>query len=168
MAWLRIIIFFLHGCARSCNLSCLDPFLSYLLIPEERKNHLVWAGIEPRSSCVFCSLASALTTRPCLLGQIQHRWCDLASHKQGRERERKKEWERERDDNQIMSYSSSSQFHSNKKSKKTSVCWWRGGWSTQTRSSSSSGSESRDIRRGWRRQPSEWENWKRVGQLKFL
>ena len=43
--------YFLHGYARSCNLSCLDPFYSYHLIPEERKNLLVWAGIEPRSSC---------------------------------------------------------------------------------------------------------------------
>ena len=71
MAWLRIIyIYFLHGSARSCNLSCLDPFFSYLLIPEERKNHLVWAGIEPRSSCVIWSQATALTTRPCLLGLL--------------------------------------------------------------------------------------------------
>ena len=44
-------IFFLHGCARACKSSCLDPFNSYLLIPEERRKHLDWAGIEPRSSC---------------------------------------------------------------------------------------------------------------------
>ena len=37
MAWLGIIFFFLHGYARACNSSCLDPFNSYLLIPEERR-----------------------------------------------------------------------------------------------------------------------------------
>ena len=30
-------IFFLHGYATACNSSCLDPFDSYLLIPEERE-----------------------------------------------------------------------------------------------------------------------------------
>ena len=30
-------IFFLHGYARACNSSCLGPFNSYLLIPEERR-----------------------------------------------------------------------------------------------------------------------------------
>ena len=43
--------YFLHVNARSCNLSCLKPFYSYLLISKERKNTLVLAGIEPRSSC---------------------------------------------------------------------------------------------------------------------
>ena len=38
MAWLGIIvIFFLHGYTRACKSSCLDPFNSYLLIPEERR-----------------------------------------------------------------------------------------------------------------------------------
>ena len=31
--------FYIHGYARSRNLSYLDPFNSYLLLPEERKNH---------------------------------------------------------------------------------------------------------------------------------
>ena len=30
--------FYLHGYGRSCNLSCLDPFYSYHLIPEGSKN----------------------------------------------------------------------------------------------------------------------------------
>ena len=38
MAWLRIIIIYLHGYSRAHNLSCLYPFCSYLLIPEEKKN----------------------------------------------------------------------------------------------------------------------------------
>ena len=40
MAWLGIIIiiiFYLHGYARSLNLSFLDPFYSDLLVPEERR-----------------------------------------------------------------------------------------------------------------------------------
>ena len=70
----KIYFYFLHGYARSCNLSCLGPFFSHLLIPEERKNHLVWAEIQPRSTCVICSQATALTTRPCLLGQAYLSW----------------------------------------------------------------------------------------------
>ena len=42
--------FLLYGYARSCNWSCLDPFISYLLCPR-RKTIWSWAGIEPRSSC---------------------------------------------------------------------------------------------------------------------
>ena len=46
MAWLGIIIdCFLHRFASSRNLSCLDPFYSYLLIPEERRN-TVWSELE--------------------------------------------------------------------------------------------------------------------------
>ena len=40
-AMARNYYFNLHGFARSCNLSCLDQFYSYLLITKERKNHLV-------------------------------------------------------------------------------------------------------------------------------
>ena len=39
MAWLRI--FFYVDTQEHAILSCLDPFYSYLLIPEERKNYLV-------------------------------------------------------------------------------------------------------------------------------
>ena len=31
------LFIFLHGYAKACNSSCLDPFNSYLLIPEERR-----------------------------------------------------------------------------------------------------------------------------------
>ena len=37
VAWLGIIILYLHGYTRACNLSCLDPFHSYLLKPKERR-----------------------------------------------------------------------------------------------------------------------------------
>ena len=47
MAWQR----FFSTWICKINLSCMDPFCSYLLIPKERKNHFVRVGIEPRSSC---------------------------------------------------------------------------------------------------------------------
>ena len=65
MGWLGIIIFYLHGYARSCNLSCLDPFYSYLLIPEEKKN--IWSELKSNPG-PLASQATALTTRPWLLG----------------------------------------------------------------------------------------------------
>ena len=51
----------------SRNLSC--PFIPTSNARGEKKNHLVWAGIEPRSLCFNCSQATALTTRPCLFGR---------------------------------------------------------------------------------------------------
>ena len=46
VAWLGIILllFYLHGLARSHNLSRLDPFYSYLLIPKERKH--IWFELD--------------------------------------------------------------------------------------------------------------------------
>ena len=54
----------LHGHARSRNLSWLDPFYSYLLIPEERKN--IWSELESNSG-PLASQSTSLTTRPWLL-----------------------------------------------------------------------------------------------------
>ena len=62
MVWLGIILFFLHEYTRSCNLSCLDPFISLLICPR-RKTIWSWAGIEPRSSC-FTSNRSNHQTMP--------------------------------------------------------------------------------------------------------
>ena len=64
MAWLGII-FHLDGYVRAGNSSCLDPFYSYLLIPEEKK--IIWSELES-SPLTSSSQASALTTRPWLLG----------------------------------------------------------------------------------------------------
>ena len=55
------------GYARSCNLSCLDPFHSYLLIPEEKKNILSELELNPGP---LASQATSLTTRPWLLGLL--------------------------------------------------------------------------------------------------
>ena len=68
MTWLGIILLFvyLHEYARSRNLSCLDPFCSYLLIPEERKN--IWSELESNPGPLALQ-ATALTNRPWLLGQ---------------------------------------------------------------------------------------------------
>ena len=44
----------------------LDPFYSYLLTPEERKT--IWSELESNPG-PFASQATALTTRPWLLGQ---------------------------------------------------------------------------------------------------
>ena len=71
MAWLRI--FFLHGYARSCNLSCLDPFISYLLCPR-RKTIGLELELNPGP---LASQATALTTRPLLLGRQSSR-CTVA------------------------------------------------------------------------------------------
>ena len=60
--------YYLHGYARSCNFLCLDPFCSYLLIPEEKEN--IWSELES-DPCPFASQATALTTRPWLLGLIR-------------------------------------------------------------------------------------------------
>ena len=57
MAWLRIINNFYTWIRKIMHF--------YHLIPEERQNLFVWAGIEPRSCS---SQATALTTRPWLLG----------------------------------------------------------------------------------------------------
>ena len=58
---------FLLGYARSFNLSCQHPFYFYLLIPEERKN--IWSELESNPGAL-ASQATALTTRPWLLGQV--------------------------------------------------------------------------------------------------
>ena len=63
--------FYLHGYARSRNLSCLDQFNTYLLIPEERKN--IWSELEPNPG-PLASQATALTTRPWLLGLFKGLW----------------------------------------------------------------------------------------------
>ena len=65
MAWLRI--FFIHEYSRSCNSSCLDPFYSYHLIPEERKTF--WSELESNPG-PLASQGTALTIRPWLLGQV--------------------------------------------------------------------------------------------------
>ena len=63
MAWLGIIIIlYLHGYARSRNLSCLDPVYSYLLIPEERRKTFD-LSIESNPG-PLASQATALTTGP--------------------------------------------------------------------------------------------------------
>ena len=59
--------FCLHGYARSHNLSCLDPFYSYLLIPKENK--IIWSELESNPGPLV-EQATALTTRPWLLGQV--------------------------------------------------------------------------------------------------
>ena len=63
----RNYYFNLHGYARSCNLSCLDPFHSYLLYPRRRKN--IWSELESNSGHL-ASQVTALTTRPWLLGSV--------------------------------------------------------------------------------------------------
>ena len=57
----HIIIFYLHGYARSRNLSCLDPFLFLPPIPEGRKN--IWSELESNPG-PHASQATTLTTRP--------------------------------------------------------------------------------------------------------
>ena len=72
MGWLGIIIFLLDGYARAYNLSCLDPFYSYLLIPEEKNN--IWSELESNPGpLASCTQATALTTRPWLLGRLRPR-----------------------------------------------------------------------------------------------
>ena len=67
MAWLGIIIFFIYMDTQDhAILLCLDPFYYYLLIPEERKN--IWSELELNPG-PLATQASALTTRPWLLGQ---------------------------------------------------------------------------------------------------
>ena len=69
MAWLGII-FHLDGYARARNSWCLDPFYSYLLIPEEKKN--IWFELESNPGPLSSqSQATALTTRPWLLGHVR-------------------------------------------------------------------------------------------------
>ena len=66
MAWLGII-FHLDGYVRAQNSSCLDPFYSYLLIPEEKMN--VWSELELNPGPLASrSQATALTTGPWLFG----------------------------------------------------------------------------------------------------
>ena len=48
--------------------SCLDPFYSYLLIPEEKKN--IWSELELNPG-PLASQATTLTTRPWLLGHLE-------------------------------------------------------------------------------------------------
>ena len=68
MAWLEII-FHLDGYARARYLLCLDPFYSYLFIPEEKKN--IWPELESNPGHLAShSQATALTTRPWLLGLL--------------------------------------------------------------------------------------------------
>ena len=75
----RNYYFYLHGYARSRNLSCLDPFSSNLLIPKEKKN--IWSELESNPG-PLASQATALTTRPWLLGQQA---CFLLSSLRARE-----------------------------------------------------------------------------------
>ena len=62
-----ILFYYLHGCARSRNLSCVDPFYSYLLILKERKN--IWSELESNPG-PLATQATTLTTRPWLLGLV--------------------------------------------------------------------------------------------------
>ena len=58
----------LDGYARACNSLCLDPFYSYLLIPEEKKN--IWSELESKPGpLAFLTQVTALITRPWLLRQ---------------------------------------------------------------------------------------------------
>ena len=67
-------IFNLPWYARITQFIVSGSIYSYLLCRRrEEKNHLVWAGIKPRSSCFNNPHATTLTTRPCLLGQAKPR-----------------------------------------------------------------------------------------------
>ena len=57
--------YFLHGYARACDSSCLDPFNSYLR--GEKKN--IWTELESNPGPP-ASQATTLTTRPWLLGHL--------------------------------------------------------------------------------------------------
>ena len=63
-----IIIFYLYGYARSCNLLCVDPLYSYLLIPEERRK-TIWSELESNLS-PLSSQETVLTS----LGNIMDQW----------------------------------------------------------------------------------------------
>ena len=73
----RNVFFYLHGYARSRNLLCLDPFYSYLLIPEKRKT--IWSELELNPG-PFASPEAAQTTRPRFFGlthqgfKLCHNW----------------------------------------------------------------------------------------------
>ena len=63
----RNYYFYLHWYARSRNLSCLDPFCSFLLICEDKKN--IWSElelnpIEPRSLCFTSDRSNHQTMAP--------------------------------------------------------------------------------------------------------
>ena len=67
MAQLGIFLsFYLHGYAKSHNLSSLDPFIFPALLTEKRKT--IWSELES-NPVPHASQATDLTTRPCLLGQ---------------------------------------------------------------------------------------------------
>ena len=70
MAWLGIIFLYLNGFARSRNLSCLDPFNFLTSYARGEKPFGLELELNPRS---LASQATALTTRPCLLGRVQYR-----------------------------------------------------------------------------------------------
>ena len=55
---------YLHRYGRSRNLSCLDPFIFPSFYAREEKNHLVWAGIKPRSCCLTSNCSNQLTMPP--------------------------------------------------------------------------------------------------------
>ena len=67
MAWFGIIFLYLHGYTRSHNSSCLDPFN----LPTSYARGEEPFGLELESyPGPLASQAAALTTRPCLLGQM--------------------------------------------------------------------------------------------------
>ena len=72
-----IFLYFIYLDMQESNLWCLDPLIPTSYAWGEKKNHSVWAGIEPRSLCFICSQSTALTTRPCLFGLEERCWNSL-------------------------------------------------------------------------------------------
>ena len=68
MAWLGIG-FELHGCARSRNLSRLDPFCSYHPYTRGERLKNIWSDLELNPGSL-ASQATTLSTRPYFLGQL--------------------------------------------------------------------------------------------------
>ena len=78
MAWLGF--FYLQWFARSCNLSCLDPFHSYLLISEERgktfvlsrnRTQVLWLHKQPLKPLEH---GSSGILGECMQGRFQTNW----------------------------------------------------------------------------------------------
>ena len=61
----RNYLFYLHGYARSCHLWSLDPFFPTSYALGEKKT--IWSELESNPG-PLAPQATALTTRPCLLG----------------------------------------------------------------------------------------------------
>ena len=69
--------FHLDRCARA-HILCLDPFYSYLLIPEEKKN--IWSELELNPGPLASrTQVTALTTRPWLLGLVVAKLAERSS-----------------------------------------------------------------------------------------